>query len=112
MLFFVNEPDPQHRLLSIPISPTIVNGAVDWTLEQVKELRDTVLRMQQDPLSIEGGDLRLVDQPPAQRVTEELKQQCTACGQRFDCTAYGAALTSGSARRTPADIDLLNVGKN
>jgi hypothetical protein len=112
VLFFVNEPDPQRRLLSIPISPTIVSGAVDWTLEQVKELRDTVLQMQQDPLSIEGGDLRLADQPLAQRVTQELKQQCTACGQRFDCTAYRAVLLGGSRRGDPPDIDLLNVGKN
>lgn len=112
VLFFVNEPDPKKRLLAIPINKTVIKGAVDWTLEQVRDLRQTVLQMQQDPLSIEGGDLRRRDLPLKKRVTEELKGQCTACGQRFDCSAYRAYLGPGKNGSEHADVDTLNVAKN
>ena len=114
VLFFTNEPDPQRRLLAIPIDPEVVAASIEWTLEQVRELRVTELQMQRDPLSLQGGDLRLRDEPVlADRGTNELKQQCTACGQRFDCGAYRANLERGQTRPTlPADVDRLNVKKN
>ena len=113
VLFFVNESDPGLRLLSIPVTREVIDGCVDWTEEQVRELRQTVLEMQQDPLAIEGGDIRLRDRPPAERVTEDLGKQCTACGQRFDCNAYASALAEGRPRRgVHPDIDIRNIHKN
>jgi PD-(D/E)XK nuclease superfamily len=112
VLFFVNEPDPEKRLLAIPISRAVIRGAVDWTLEQVQDLRQTVLQMQQDPLSIDGGDLRLHHLPLKDRVTKELQAQCTACGQRFDCAAYRAYLGPGKNGSEHTDVDTLNVAKN
>jgi hypothetical protein len=112
VLFFVNEPDRKKRLLAVPITRKVVDGAVDWTLEQVRDLRQTVLRMQDDPLSIEGGDLRLRDLPLKDRVTVELKAQCTACGQRFDCSAYRSFLGPGKSGNEHTDVDTLNVAKN
>jgi hypothetical protein len=112
VLFFVNEPNEQERLLSVPITREIIGGAVNWTLEQVRELRETVLLMQSDPLAIEGGDLRKRHLAPGDRVSEELKAQCTACGQRFDCTAYRSHLGSGRDGHEHADVDTLNVAKN
>ena len=112
VLFFVNEPDRDLRLLSIPVTREVIDGSVTWTLEQVRELRQTVLLMQQDPLAIEGGDIRWRDLPPAERVSEDLKKQCTACGQRFDCTTYASALANG--RRRPGvhpDVDIRNINK-
>jgi hypothetical protein len=113
VLFFVNEPDPDLRLLSIPVTREVIDGSVDWTLEQVRELRQTVLQMQQDPLAIEGGDIRLRDQPLAERVTDDLKKQCTACGQRFDCNTYASALAAGRPRQGDhPDINIRNINKN
>jgi hypothetical protein len=68
--------------------------------------------MQQDPLSIEGGDLRRRHLPLKERVTEELKAQCTACGQRFDCSTYRAYLGPGKNGSEHPDVDILNVAKN
>ncbi|GAA4243227.1 PD-(D/E)XK nuclease family protein [Dactylosporangium darangshiense] len=111
VLFFTNEkPGSGRRLLSIPIDQEVIDASFAWTLEQVRELRNTVLQIQQDPLSIDGGDLTKQHLPMAQRVDQDLKAQCTACGQRFDCDAYRAFLTAGGA--DPNDIDRLNVNKN
>jgi hypothetical protein len=112
VLFFVNEPAPAKRLLAIPITRAVVDGAVEWTLEQVQDLRKTVLQMQQDPLAIEGGDLRRRQLPLKDRVTPELKAQCTACGQRFDCNTYRSFLGPGKNGKEHADVDTLNVAKN
>ncbi|MDA8071643.1 MAG: PD-(D/E)XK nuclease family protein [Actinomycetota bacterium] len=112
VLFFVNEPDRKKRLLAVPITRAVVDSAVDWTLEQVRDLRQTVLQMQVDPLAIEGGDLRLRHLPLGDRVTDELKAQCTACGQRFDCSAYRSFLGPGKRGGEHTDVDTLNVTKN
>ena len=112
VLFFVNEPDAEKRLLAIPISRAVINASVTWTLEQVQDLRQTVLVMQQDPLAIEGGDLRFRGKPLKDRVTAELKAQCTACGQRFDCSAYRAHLGPSKKGGEHPDVDTLNVAKN
>lgn len=112
VLFFVNETDRDRRLLSIPVTRAVIDGSVRWTEEQVRELRQTVLRMQQDPLAIEGGDIRRRDRPLAERVTEDLKKQCTACGQRFDCNTYASALAEGRRRNgVHPDIDIRNIHK-
>lgn len=112
VLFFVNEDENDRRLLSIPVTREVIDASVHWTLEQVRDLRRTVLRMQQDPLAIEGGDIRLRHLPLAERVTEEGKKQCTACGQRFDCTTYASALASDRPRKgVHPDIDIRNIHK-
>lgn len=113
VLFFVNEPSHERRLLSVPVGSEVIRGSVDWTLGQVRELRETELQMQRDPLSIEGGDIRLRDRPPGERVTEDLKKQCTACSQRFDCTTYAASLSNGRRRADiHPDINIRNIYKN
>jgi hypothetical protein len=112
ILFFVNEPNPHLRLLAIPVMQEVIEGSVDWTIEQVRELRQTVLQMQQDPLAIEGGDIRRRHLPLSERVTDELKRQCTACGQRFDCNTYASALADRRRGRIHPDIDIRNIHKN
>lgn len=112
VLFFINEPDRKKRLLSIPITREVVDGSIAWTLDQVRLLRQTVLTMQTDPLAVEGGDLRRRDLAPGDRITQDLRAQCTACGQRFDCTAYRGHLGPAKGGGEHADVDVLNVAKN
>jgi hypothetical protein len=112
VLFFTNEePASGRRLLSIPIDQEVIDASVAWTLEQVRELRTTVLQIQRNPLSIEGGDLTKQHLPMDQRIDQELRGQCTACGQRFDCDTYRSFLASGRSADL-ADVDRLNVTKN
>jgi hypothetical protein len=111
VLFFVNEPDRDLRLLSIPVTREVIDGSLNWTEEQVREVRQTVLLMEQDPMAIEGGDIRRRDRPLAERVTDDLKKQCTACGQRFDCNAYASALANGRRLDVHPDIDIRNINK-
>lgn len=108
VLFFVNEPKPDDQLLAVSVDQNIVQAALDWTIEQVKLIRSTTLEFQQSPLSIEGGGLEDRHLPVGERVTEELKQQCTACGFRFDCPEYCAHL--GGPHHP--DVRLDNIGKN
>lgn len=112
VLFFVNEPEPDLRLLSIPVTREVIDGSLNWTVEQVRDLRQTVLQMQQDPLAIDGGDIRHRHLPLADRVTDDLKQQCTACGQRFDCNTYRSALAKNSrSPGTHPDVNIKNIHK-
>lgn len=116
VLFFTNEkPGSKRRLLAIPIDEEVVEASIGWTLDQVRELRETVLQIQRDPLSIEGGDLTKRDRPLADRIDEDLKAQCTTCSQRFDCTTYRAYLAKsghhGDGSDHP-DVQLINVEKN
>ena len=115
VLFFTNEkPNSGKRLVAIPIDQEVVDASIAWTLEQVRHLRETVLDLQRDPLSVVGGDLTKRDQPLAERVDTELKAQCNACSQRFDCNTYRAFLAKSerNAGADPADVDILNVAKN
>ena len=116
VLFFVNEPDEDKRLIAIPINPRVIAGSVQWTLDRVRELRATVLQMQNDPLSVEGGDFEAqqAGKDLADRVDATLRTQCTVCAQRFDCATYRAVLTESGHRRgtIPGDLDLLNIYKN
>ncbi len=108
VLFFINEPKKELRLISIPIDNTIVGRAVEWTLEQVKALRETALQFEKDPCSVEGGGLHLFGKQVGKRTDEELSKQCTACGRRFDCEEYKAFL----GKPNHPDIRLDNVAKN
>lgn len=108
VLFFVNETAPEERLLAIEVNDKIVESALQWTIEQVKQMRSTTLAFQSSPLKIEGGGLEERHHPIGGRVTEELKQQCTACGLRFDCLEYCTHLGSNDH----VDVDRTNVRKN
>jgi len=108
VLFFVNEAETSKQLICIPISDELVYRAEAWTIGQVRELRQTALRFEHDPHQIEGGNLVRQQEPPAHRVDSELKKQCTACGQRFDCDIYIAYL----GRANHPDISVTNVAKN
>jgi DNA helicase-2/ATP-dependent DNA helicase PcrA len=113
VLFFVNEPDPALQLLAIEVTEDLVNAALAWTQDQVRELQATRGRFEADPASIGGGEMDRQALPPADRVTPDLAQQCTACGLRFDCPAYSAFLTRRARTPgTPSDLDILNVHKN
>lgn len=114
VLFFVNEPKDDERLLAIPINDQLIAASVQWTLDRVRELRGTVLQMQNDPLSVEGGDFEAqrAGLPLADRVDATLRTQCTLCAQRFDCATYRAALGPGKRGAPPGDLDILNIYKN
>jgi hypothetical protein len=111
VLFFVNEPKTADKLLAIPVDDELVDDAVTWTVEQVEELRRTTIRFAQQPTDVEGGSLLLRDRPVGQRVTSDLKAQCTACGQRFDCPEYTKSIGS-SLSKPKRDVDPRDVGRN
>jgi hypothetical protein len=108
VLFFVNEPSREARLLAVPIDDTIVDRALAWTLEQVKHLRQTTLRFEKSPCSVDGGSLQLGANPVGERIDGELSKQCTACSFRFDCSEYIAFLKDSKH----PDVRLDNVSKN
>jgi hypothetical protein len=108
VLFFINESNLAERLVVVPVDPEIVKRTVDWTIDQVKELRKTTLRFEKDPCSVEGGSLRLAANKVGARTDDELRKQCTACGFRFDCLEYAGYL----GKRDHPDIRLTNVRKN
>jgi len=108
VLFFVNEPTRSEQLLAVEVNETIVQHALDWTIDQVKQIRSTSLEFQRSPISVEGGGLDERDSPVGQRVSEELKAQCTACGFRFDCAEYCTHLSVPNH----ADVRIDNIRKN
>lgn len=108
VLFFVNEPKFDRQLLVIPVDQKTVDSALDWTIKQVQAIRQTSLSFQAGPTSVSGGAYADAHLPIGSRVNTELKQQCTACGFRFDCAEYITHL--GGPGHT--DIDILNVHKN
>jgi hypothetical protein len=108
VLFFVNEGTRSEQLLVIPVDQEIVNHALNWTIEQVKLIRKTTLEFQGSPISIEGGGLEDRNKPVGSRISEELKQQCTAFGFRFDCEEYCTHL---GGNQHP-DVTMTNVRKN
>jgi hypothetical protein len=109
VLFFVNEPQHDRRLLAIRVNKQIVEACLRWTQEQVRELRATTLQFETDPLAVPGGELARDAEPLGQRLTAESRQQCTTCSFRFDCGEYIAHIDRG--RRNP-DVDIVNVFKN
>jgi hypothetical protein len=108
VLFYINEPRKNRRLVAIPINASVVDRAVHWTIKQVQHLRQTVLQFEQNPCSIEGGSLHLRHRPRGKRTDDELSKQCTACGRRFDCDEYRTFL----GRPDHPDIRFDNVAKN
>jgi len=108
VLFFINEAKREKKLLAVAVDEALIEDAVAWTIEQVRLLRKTTLQFQIMPTSIEGGALDRQTRPLGKRTDEELRQQCTACGLRFDCGEYKAFL----GRPNHPDIALTNVGKN
>jgi hypothetical protein len=74
---------------------------------RVKDLEQTVRQFRSDPCSVVGGDK--TDGKGQRTVSDILKAQCTACGERFGCTTYTESLNKGSAN---PDVDPLNVFKN
>ena len=111
VLFFVNEPDRSEQLIAVPVDEEIVRRAVEWTYEQVGHLQKTIGIFQKDPCAVPGGDFERRGAKVGNRMTDELKKQCTACGFRFDCDEYGTHLRSDRKKPHP-DIDIYNVRKN
>jgi hypothetical protein len=106
VLFFINDPKRDEQLLAIPLDDKLLEAALDWTVARVKELQATVRRFRADPRSVAGGE---PDGKGGRSVSEILKAQCTACGERFGCRTYTASLKGGAAN---PDVDRLNVFKN
>lgn len=112
VLFFANEPDAEKRLLAVEVHESLLDAALEWTQQQVRTLQGTQRAFEGDPGSVEGGSIYLRHLPVAKQVDDDLRQQCTVCGYRFDCHAYRTLLTSKGGRGSQGDLDLLNVRKN
>jgi len=111
VLFFVNEKKSANALLAVPIDDDLVRRGVVWTEAQVADLRKTVADFEQRPEGLAGGSVLLRAKPVGERVTDDLKAQCTGCPQRFDCDEYLAHL--GCSREKPKrDVDPFEVGRN
>jgi len=109
VLFFINEPRRDRRLLAIDVDAALVDAAVAWTYDQVRLLRRTADTFETRPGDIPAGELAREGDPLGRRLTQETTAQCTACTFRFDCPEYTAHLKGGN--RHP-DINLANVFKN
>ncbi len=108
VLFFVNEQTDERRLMAIPVDDTIAQAALEWTIKQAQKLRATELVFQANPEDVEGGSVETSRLAPGSAITVELKAQCTACGQRFDCKEYIDFL-GGSDHN---DVSRTFIGKN
>lgn len=111
VLFFVNEPDDDRALLSVPIDDAIVEAGLRWTVDQVADLQKTLATFESGPDGVEGGTVLRRDRPVGDRVDEVLRAQCTGCAQRFDCTEYTTHLGS-TARKVKRDVSPFVVTKN
>ena len=111
VLFFINEPPvTRKRLLSVQVTDSVVQAAVDWTIEEVRILQQSLRRFVTDPKEVGAGEYELRAKPPGKRITTELRKQCTTCSMRFDCSDYRTFLSKKPDAL--ADIDILNVFKN
>lgn len=111
VLFFVNERKEEERLLVIPVDEELVDNAVKWTVGQVEDLRKTTVDFAADPASVAGGSLLERTKPVGKRVTEDLKAQCTACGQRYDCEEYTTSIGS-AAGNVKREVDPTRVDRS
>lgn len=111
VLFFVNEPKRADQLIVVPVNKRLVDNAVEWTVDQVEELRQTTVEFAKDPKSVVGGSLLHRNEPVGKRVTKDLKAQCTACGQRFDCLEYTTSIGSPMSR-PKRDVSPFTVERN
>jgi len=105
ILFFINEKKRADQLVAIPLEDDLLDVAVAWTIDRVKDVQKTMRAYEADPCAVDGGDHVKNGQL---QVSESLSKQCTACGRRFDCDSYKRRL-GGS---THPDVDLQNVKKN
>ncbi len=55
------------QLLTIEVDRQIVDIALDWTLQQVDEIQNTIAQFQQNPLSVVGGESELRNLPVGQK---------------------------------------------
>jgi hypothetical protein len=108
VLYFVNEPDDNKKLLAIAVDDELIKLAVKWTHDQVVELQATLKVYQTDPTTVPGGERSLIKNPVGKRISTDLKAQCTACGERFDCEEYKKYL----GRPDHADVSITDVTKN
>ena len=86
------------HLVAIPINQSLVDAALKWTTNQVGSIGSSVTTFRTNPLSIPAGD------EGCGKISKELRNQCTACGQRFDCGSYKAV--------APTDCDPSRIDKN
>jgi hypothetical protein len=107
VMFFINEPKREEQLLAIPLEDDLLEAALAWTVARVKELQQTIRDFRSDPCSVLGGDKR--DEKGRRSVSELLKAQCTACGERFECPTYVGGLKGGTSH---PDVQKLNVFEN
>ena len=107
VLFFINEKKLADQLVAIPLEDDLLNLALAWTIDRVKDVQKTMRAYEGDPRDVDGGDEKNAKTGKLQ-VSESLTKQCTACGQRFDCESYKHRLAGSNH----PDIDLLNVRKN
>jgi hypothetical protein len=109
VLFFINEPRRDRRLLAIDVDSSVVDAALAWTYDQVRLLRGTADAFETQPDSVLAGELAKEEEPLGKRLSQETTAQCTACTFRFDCPEYTAHLKGGQQH---PDINLANVFKN
>lgn len=109
VLFFINEPRRDRRLLAIDVDAGVVDAALAWTYDQVRLLRSTADIFETGPDGVLGGELAKEGEPLGKRLSQETTAQCTACTFRFDCPEYTAHLKGGDQH---PDVNLTNVFKN
>ncbi len=109
ILFFINEPRNDHRLLAIDVDSHLVDVALAWTLDQVRLLQGTIKTFEAHPEAVMAGELAKEQEPLGKRLSEEGTRQCTACAFRFDCHEYITHLNGGKQH---PDVDLGNIYKN
>ncbi len=105
ILFFINEKKRNDQLVAIPLEDDLLDVALAWTIDRVKDVQKTMRAYQADPCAVDGGD---TVKDGRLEVSESLSKQCTACGRRFDCESYKRRL--GGPKHS--DIELLNINKN
>ena len=109
VLFFINEPRRDRRLLAVDVDSNVVDAALEWTYDQVRLLRATADTFEAQPDTVLAGELARQTQPLGKRLSQETTAQCTACTFRFDCPEYTAHLAGGKQH---PDVNLANVFKN
>ena len=86
------------HLVAIPINQSLVDAALKWTTNQVGAIGTSVTTFRANPKTIPAGD------EGSGTISKELRNQCTTCGQRFDCGPYRAV--------APFDCDPSRIDKN
>jgi hypothetical protein len=86
------------HLVAIEITQPLVDAALNWTTNQIGAIGSSVITFRKNPLAISAGD------EGSGTISTELRNQCTTCGQRFDCISYRAV--------APSDCDPSRIDKN